>query len=247
MLKTPAMASASPALGPTGSAIHSRRASPLSTRHARSKRPNGAGSRPGGRVATRQNDTRRGFDPLNSKLPRAVPAEIPRDRDPIADANRILEPALSAQIRDVAALQLPVLGRAVVCRNRQAVADVRVREPDARDLLRIVLESCGVTVFDAASAKDAMTALEGEQIDLIVSDIGMPEEDGYSLIRRLRALPNQAKAAIPALALTAFAHNEDRTRALLEGFNVHMTKPVEPAELLVALADLAGSVGRKFS
>lgn len=120
-------------------------------------------------------------------------------------------------------------------------------EPDARDLLRIVLESCGVTVFDAASAKDAMTALEGEQIDLIVSDIGMPEEDGYSLIRRLRALPNQAKAAIPALALTAFAHNEDRTRALLEGFNVHMTKPVEPAELLVALADLAGSVGRKFS
>ncbi|MES1187890.1 MAG: ATP-binding protein, partial [Myxococcales bacterium] len=114
-------------------------------------------------------------------------------------------------------------------------------EPDARELLRIVLESCGVTVFDAANVPAAMAVLESERVDLLVSDIGMPEEDGFSLIRRLRALPNPTTAAIPAVALTAFARNEDRTRTLLEGFNLHMAKPVEPAELLLALADLAGS------
>ena len=81
-------------------------------------------------------------------------------------------------------------------------------------------------------------------MDLLVSDIGMPEEDGYSLIRNVRALPSKEKARIPAIALTAFARNEDRTRALLEGFNVHMAKPVEPAELLLALADLGGQPRR---
>jgi signal transduction histidine kinase/ActR/RegA family two-component response regulator len=117
-------------------------------------------------------------------------------------------------------------------------------ERDARDLLRIILEFCGVTVLDAPSAKDALATLERQPVDLIVSDIGMPEEDGYSLIRRIRALANQSKAATPAIALTAFASTEDRTRALLDGFNLHMTKPVEPAELLSALADLAASTGR---
>jgi signal transduction histidine kinase/ActR/RegA family two-component response regulator len=111
-------------------------------------------------------------------------------------------------------------------------------EEDARDLLRIVLESCEVEVHDAASAREAVAKIERERVDLIVSDIGMPEEDGYSLIRTVRALPAKEKATIPAIALTAFARNEDRTRALLEGFNVHMAKPVEPAELLVALSDL---------
>lgn len=119
-------------------------------------------------------------------------------------------------------------------------------EQDARDLLRVVLESCGVTVLDAESVEDALTLVGSEHVDVIVSDIGMPEEDGYSLIRRVRALANGAKAAIPAIALTAFASSEDRTRALLEGFNMHMTKPVEPAELLVALADLARGAGRKL-
>jgi CheY-like chemotaxis protein len=113
-------------------------------------------------------------------------------------------------------------------------------EEDARDLLRIVLDSCEVEVHDAASVRDALSKIERERVDMIVSDIGMPEEDGYSLIRNVRALPIKEKASIPALALTAFARNEDRTRALLEGFNVHMAKPVEPAELLLALADLGG-------
>jgi signal transduction histidine kinase/ActR/RegA family two-component response regulator len=113
-------------------------------------------------------------------------------------------------------------------------------EEDARDLLRIVLESCEVRVHDAASADEALATIQRERVDLIVSDIGMPGEDGYSLIRKVRTLPTKEKAGIPAIALTAFARNEDRTRALLEGFNVHMAKPVEPAELLAALADLGG-------
>jgi CheY-like chemotaxis protein len=117
-------------------------------------------------------------------------------------------------------------------------------EQDARDLLRIVLESCDVRVLDAPSVKDALALLDSEPIDLVVSDIGMPEEDGYTLIRRVRALPNKSKAAIPAVALTAFARNEDRTRALLEGFNMHLSKPVEPAELVLVLADLAASTAR---
>jgi CheY-like chemotaxis protein len=118
-------------------------------------------------------------------------------------------------------------------------------EDDARDLLRIVLESCNAQVYDAASVREALEMLAAQPIDLLVSDIGMPEEDGYTLIRAVRALSEPDKANMPAIALTAFARNEDRSRALLEGFNVHMAKPVEPAELLVALADLCGRIGRK--
>jgi CheY-like chemotaxis protein len=111
-------------------------------------------------------------------------------------------------------------------------------DDDARDLLRMVLETCEVEVHDAPNVREALAKVEQERIDLVISDIGMPGEDGYSLIRKIRALPIKEKASIPAIALTAFARNEDRTRALLEGFNVHMAKPVEPSELLVALADL---------
>ena len=117
-------------------------------------------------------------------------------------------------------------------------------EEDARDLLRIVLESCDVRVHDAATVSEALDVIKRERIDLLVSDIGMPEEDGYSLIRKLRALPAKEQASIPAIALTAFSGNEDRTRALLEGFNVHMAKPVEPGELLLALADLGRHLRR---
>jgi CheY-like chemotaxis protein len=117
-------------------------------------------------------------------------------------------------------------------------------EDDARELLRIILESCNVEVHDAGSAHEALSILEATHVDAIISDIGMPEQDGYSLIRAVRAAARHI-ASIPAIALTAFARNEDRTRALLEGFNVHLTKPVEPAELLVALADLLGHVIQK--
>jgi signal transduction histidine kinase/ActR/RegA family two-component response regulator len=111
-------------------------------------------------------------------------------------------------------------------------------EDDARDLLRITLESCGARVHDAGSVREALDKLEAERVDVVVSDIGMPGEDGYSLVRSIRTMSNAAQANTPVIALTAFARNEDRTRALLEGFNLHMAKPVEPAELLAAIADL---------
>jgi CheY-like chemotaxis protein len=111
-------------------------------------------------------------------------------------------------------------------------------EEDARDLLRVVLESCEASVHVAANVAEALTTLDEQHVDLIVSDIGMPEQDGCDLIRTVRALPDAAKANVPAIALTAFAQPEDRTRALVAGFNVYMSKPVELEELLMALADL---------
>ena len=75
--------------------------------------------------------------------------------------------------------------------------------------------------------------------DLIVADIGMPDMDGYSFIRRIRALPANEGGQTPAIALTAFARSEDRRRAMLAGFDVHVAKPVEPGELVAVVARLA--------
>ena len=111
-------------------------------------------------------------------------------------------------------------------------------EEDARDLLRIVMESCDARAHVAAGVAEALAILANEHVDAVVSDIGMPVRDGYDFIRTVRSLPDEAKASIPAIALTAFARGEDHTQALLAGFNVHLSKPVELGELLVALADL---------
>ncbi len=80
--------------------------------------------------------------------------------------------------------------------------------------------------------------------DVIISDIGMPEEDGYSLIRKLRALPRDHGGSVPAAALTAYARSEDRVKAIAAGYQTHITKPVEPAELVAVVASLAGRAGR---
>ena len=113
-------------------------------------------------------------------------------------------------------------------------------ESDARELVGYVLESCGIEVRLAASVADALSVLEGYTPHVIISDIGMPDDDGYVLIRAVRTLASEEKRSIPAIALTAFARNEDRTRALVEGFNVHIAKPVEPTRLVRAVAELAG-------
>lgn len=115
-------------------------------------------------------------------------------------------------------------------------------EPDARELIGYMLETCGMEVRAAGSAAEAMKALETFTPHVIISDVGMPDEDGYFLIRNIRTLPNEEKKKIPAIALTAFARNEDRTRALVEGFNLHVSKPVEPSTLVRAVLDLAGPV-----
>jgi PAS domain S-box-containing protein len=114
-------------------------------------------------------------------------------------------------------------------------------EPDARQLIRRVLEDCKAEVALATSAAAALELLGPFRPDVIVSDIGMPEQDGYDLIRQVRA--NYSAKQLPAAALTAFAHTEDRKRALLAGFQTHIAKPVDPAELTAAVASLAGRTG----
>ena len=115
-------------------------------------------------------------------------------------------------------------------------------EPDARELVSYVLEMCGMEVRVAGSNAEAMTELESYTPHVIISDIGMPDEDGYLLIRNIRTLAHEEKRKTPVIALTAFARNEDRTRALVAGFNLHMAKPVEPTALAHAVVDLAGPV-----
>jgi signal transduction histidine kinase/CheY-like chemotaxis protein len=117
-------------------------------------------------------------------------------------------------------------------------------EPDARDLVRRFLERHEARVTTAATAADALTALAEHRPDIVVSDIGIPDVDGYELMRRVRALPPDRGGGVPAVAVTAFARTEDRTRALLAGYNVHLSKPIEPAELVATVASLARLTAR---
>jgi CheY-like chemotaxis protein len=112
-------------------------------------------------------------------------------------------------------------------------------EADVRDLVTTLLEQCGVIVEDASSVAEAWKAIERRMPDVLISDIGMPSEDGYSLIRRVRALPVAEGGALPAASLTAYAGIEDRRRAMMAGFNMHLPKPVDPSELVAVVANLA--------
>ncbi len=114
-------------------------------------------------------------------------------------------------------------------------------EPATRDLLRFVLEQCESKVRTAASAAEALEAFSEEPFDLLISDIGMPDVDGYTLMRSVRLLPADKGGRVPALALTAYARGEDRTQALKAGFNMHLTKPIEPSELVVVIAALVNN------
>ncbi len=120
-------------------------------------------------------------------------------------------------------------------------------EADTRDILVAVLASCGAQATAAASADEVLRLLGRERYDVLVSDIGMPEEDGYVLIRKVRALEGGGGGSIPAVALTAYARAEDRMRALSSGFQMHVPKPVEPAELITVVANLAGRYRRPAS
>jgi PAS domain S-box-containing protein len=116
-------------------------------------------------------------------------------------------------------------------------------ETDARNLVKRVLESCDVLVLTANNAPDAMRLVEQARPDVLVSDIGMPVVDGYMLLRQIRAMGKDRGGDVPAIALTAFARSEDRTRALLAGYLVHITKPIEASELIATVASLAGRIG----
>ena len=112
-------------------------------------------------------------------------------------------------------------------------------EPDARALVRRVLADCDAEVRTAGSVEEALELLRTGTPDVLVSDIGMPDQDGYDLIRRVRLMGNGFRE-LPAVALTAYARAEDRNRALDAGYQVHVAKPVEPAELVTTVANLAG-------
>jgi signal transduction histidine kinase/ActR/RegA family two-component response regulator len=120
-------------------------------------------------------------------------------------------------------------------------------EPDARELIRRLLAERDAETVLAASADEALHLVRERVPDILLSDIGMPEKDGYDLVRAIRALPEVDGGNIPAAALTAMARGEDRTRAMLAGFQAHITKPVEPAELVAVVATLTGRTGRPAS
>jgi PAS domain S-box-containing protein len=113
---------------------------------------------------------------------------------------------------------------------------------DSRELLRHVLADRGAEVVSAQSSAEALEMIERHCPDVLVSDIGMPNEDGYVLIRRVRMLGETA-ARMPAIALTALSRLEDRTRALLAGYQSHLAKPVDPNELTLTVASLVGRLG----
>jgi len=117
-------------------------------------------------------------------------------------------------------------------------------EADTRLVVTRLLGECGADVIGAASAAEAMSILQARKPDVLIGDIGMPEMDGYQMIRQIRSLPVEDGGEIPAIALTAFSRVEDRRRALLAGYQYHLAKPVEVSELTATLAMITKRVPR---
>lgn len=136
----------------------------------------------------------------------------------------------------IRAPEAPVPYQPELCNLRVLVVD---DEEDGRDLLTAVLQRSGASVMAAESAAEALELLRTHKPDVLVSDIGMAGTDGYDLIRRVRALPAEEGGATPAAALTAYARAEDRRKALDAGYMMHLAKPVEPAELVAVIMNLA--------
>jgi PAS domain S-box-containing protein len=180
----------------------------------------------GGTVAAHSEGVGRGAT-FTVTLPIAAVEPAPA-REPVV--NGTLENAIAAIDRNVPTLHgLKVL----------VVDD----EADARALLHRILSEYGAKVLTASNAGDALECLLRERPTIIVSDIGMPHTDGYALIGQIRALPPEFGGRTPAIALTAFARAEDRRRALVAGFQLHLAKPVDPEALVLACARMAEVVG----
>src|SRR5262249_43684733 len=113
-------------------------------------------------------------------------------------------------------------------------------DPDTLDLLKLVLDDSGADVVTAPSVREAVSLFEHWRPDILVSDLAMPQEDGYQLIRQVRSRGSERGGNIPAVALTAYTRDEDRTRALAAGFQMHLAKPIAPKELIAVLATLSG-------
>jgi len=113
-------------------------------------------------------------------------------------------------------------------------------EPDARELVSAVLTRSGARVRQAASLEDALARLREQKFDVLLSDIGLPQQDGYALMRRVRELSPAEGGLVQAAALTAYAGEDDQRRALAAGFQAHVTKPIEPADLTLLVSSLSG-------
>jgi CheY-like chemotaxis protein len=120
-------------------------------------------------------------------------------------------------------------------------------DDDSRKLLGTMLKRYGARVTSTKSAQEALSVFEGELPDVMISDIGMPDEDGYELIRKVRARPPEKGGRIPAIALTGYASKKDRERALSAGYHQHIAKPIEQADLIAAIAALIRQDFQDFS
>jgi PAS domain S-box-containing protein len=133
-----------------------------------------------------------------------------------------------------------------VAQPRDSLNDFRILvvedEPDTSEFLDRFLRSYGAEVILVRSAEEALSRLADDKVDIVVSDIGLPDVDGYHLMRRIRQRPANAGGATPAVALTAYARTEDRTRAFRAGFQAHLAKPIEPSELVATIASFAGLI-----
>jgi CheY-like chemotaxis protein len=114
--------------------------------------------------------------------------------------------------------------------------------PDTLEMLRFIFDERGAEVIAAASAPEALDALERSSPDVLVSDIAMPDQDGYELIRQVRERGTEQGGRIPAIAVTAYASAEDRVRALSSGFQMHMAKPIDPDEMIAVVVSLTGRI-----
>jgi PAS domain S-box-containing protein len=134
-----------------------------------------------------------------------------------------------------------------VAPDRLAGAGIRLLivedDPETREILAAILERGGFSYRLASGAQDGLSVLDEWQPDVIISDIGMPDVDGYEFVRKLRSRPAEKGGKIPALALSAFARDEDRKLALASGYQAHIAKPVEPADLIAAITRLTGTPG----
>ncbi|WP_107669783.1 response regulator [Cyanothece sp. BG0011] len=113
-------------------------------------------------------------------------------------------------------------------------------EADAREMITLILEQCGAKIMAASSVKEGLSQYQQQSIDAIISDISMPLEDGYQLIRQIRRNEDES-FRVPAIALTAYAREEDKQEALLAGFDLHLSKPIEPVRLVQSLSQLLQS------
>jgi PAS domain S-box-containing protein len=158
----------------------------------------------------------------------------------------ILLPVCSRTLPSAAAADSPSPSGSTTAKELAGLNVLAVDDDaDARDLIKRLLEEHGASVQTADSAAAALQAIVQHTVDLLISDIGMPGMDGYSLIRTVRAQPHERIRMIPAIALTAFARGEDRSRAIQAGFQAHASKPVDPAELTSLIVRLIGRTGTR--